>query len=500
VAGWVAGLALAPVTLAGAAPSVQLRAAKAPTSQLTPAGSTRAAGGVIVYRYQQQIGGVDVFGAEAVVNDAPGSPPQLVADATTPTLTAATSPRVSRSGALAIAAHEVHARRLRAAPGAQLVVLPSGGGRLAWRAVIPAARPLGDFEVMVDASSGRPIRIRNLLQRATGAARLYNPNPVAQQGSDTGLTDHQDADSGLLASLRLPVSLLGIADGQDCLKGTYVNALLHPRGRPVCRASLNWSRAERSKDRFEALMAYYHVDRTQRYIQDLGFANVDNRRQRVVADAFSADNSFYSPWAKDIEYGAGGVDDAEDADVIIHEYGHSIQDDQDPGFGIGNQAGAIGEGWGDYLSATMTYQSPGLPDYPDAAACIFDWDGVSWGKAEPTLGGLICGRHANDTRTLPQARGEGPGACANQEIHCVGQVWSSALLDLRGTLGLDGNGHSILDRDVIQSQFDYTDSESFAEAVDALLDADATLYGGADRVPICQEMAVERLIIGTSCP
>ena len=86
----------------------------------------------------------------------------------------------------------------------------------------------------------------------------------------------------------------------------------------------------RSKDRFEALMAYYHVDRTQRYIQDLGFANVDNRRQRVVADAFSADNSFYSPWAKDIEYGAGGVDDAEDADVIIHEYGHSIQDDQDP--------------------------------------------------------------------------------------------------------------------------------------------------------------------------
>jgi hypothetical protein len=53
---------------------------------------------------------------------------------------------------------------------------------------------------------------------------------------------------------------------------------------------------------------------------------------------------------------------------------------------------------------------------------------------------------------------------------------------------------------VIQSQFDYTDSESFAEAVDALLNADATLYGGANRVPICQEMALERLIIGTSCP
>ena len=78
----------------------------------------------------------------------------------------------------------------------------------------------------------------------------------------------------------------------------------------------------------------------------------------------------------------------------------------------------------------MTYQSPGLPDYPDAAACIFDWDG-ELGQGGALAGGLVCGRHANDTRTLPQARGQGPDACANQEIHCVGQVWSSALLDLR---------------------------------------------------------------------
>src|SRR5436190_1222011 len=133
-------------------------------------------------------------------------------------------------------------------------------------------------------------------------------------------------------------------------------------------------------------------------------------------------------------------------------------------------------------------------------ACIFDWGGVSWGKTEPSLGGRVCGRHANDSRTLPRARGTGPGSCRDQEIRCVGQIWSSALLDLRGTLGLDGSGRSILDRDVIQSQFDYTDAETFADAVDALLAADAALYGGANRVPICQEMAVERLIVGTSCP
>ena len=47
-------------------------------------------------------------------------------------------------------------------------------------------------------------------------------------------------------------------------------------------------------------MAYFHIDRTQAYIQSLGFSDgqphgIDDRSQKVVADAFPADNSFYSP-------------------------------------------------------------------------------------------------------------------------------------------------------------------------------------------------------------
>ena len=34
-----------------------------------------------------------------------------------------------------------------------------------------------------------------------------------------------------------------------------------------------------------------------------------------------------------ISTGTGGVDDAEDPEVIWHEYGHAIQDDQVPGCG-----------------------------------------------------------------------------------------------------------------------------------------------------------------------
>ena len=62
-------------------------------------------------------------------------------------------------------------------------------------------------------------------------------------------------------------------------------------------------------------MTYYEITRAQQYIQDLGFTRgnqpIDDRSQQAVADAFSADNSFYSPFTRGIKYGSGGVDDAE---------------------------------------------------------------------------------------------------------------------------------------------------------------------------------------------
>ena len=50
--------------------------------------------------------------------------------------------------------------------------------------------------------------------------------------------------------------------------------------------------------------------------------------------------------------GDGGVDDAEDADITVHEYGHSVHDNQVPGLGPGNdtEQRAIGEGFGDFLA------------------------------------------------------------------------------------------------------------------------------------------------------
>jgi hypothetical protein len=106
--------------------------------------------------------------------------------------------------------------------------------------------------------------------------------------------------------------------------------------------------------RFEEVMVYYHVDATQRKIQALGFSGVNgilDHRVSAHAHYFSDCNAFYDPASPGIHFGdsvgcSPATETAEHADVIVHEYGHAIQDDQIPGFGFGFGSGnEVGEAW-----------------------------------------------------------------------------------------------------------------------------------------------------------
>ena len=105
----------------------------------------------------------------------------------------------------------------------------------------------------------------------------------------------------------------------------------------------------RDQQGFESVMVYFHIDRNQRYIQSLGFNNVNNRQIQADPHGFPGmDNSHYMPnpmGAGSLAFGEGGVDDAEDADIILHEYGHAIQDNQTNGkYLTASEARAMGEG------------------------------------------------------------------------------------------------------------------------------------------------------------
>jgi Fungalysin metallopeptidase (M36) len=479
--------------LVGAAPAAaservtaRLAAADAPLGQLSAAGRIAVPGGGLIHRYQQRAGGLAVLDAEVVVADPATAPPILVSDTTASGVKPRSGARaIPRSAAIRAAIAAADAERIRAAPRARLGIDPASGA-LAWQVSPPAARPLADFLILIDARSGELIRIRDLLWRASVSAALFDPNPVVTQGSYAGLRDAKDRDSALLTSLRVPVTLPRITSAKGCLVGPYADARLGKRAKRVCRYSFDFTDVVRSEDRFEVLMAYFHIDRTRAYVDGLGLSDsLRSKPQKVRANAISEDNSFFSSMSRSMTLGSGGVDDGEDADVIVHEYGHSLQDQAVHGFGRSVGAGAIGEGFGDYLAAAMSALTTGGNAQFDP--CIFDWDGVSYAPSG-------CGRRADRSLTLKRAE----RLCV-EEIHCLGEVWSGALYELRGLLGNDPQGHSVVDRVVLESHFMLGKRSGFGDAARALLAADQLLYAGAYGPAIEAEMIERKICKSSGC-
>ena len=226
---------------------------------------------------------------------------------------------------------------------------------------------------------------------------------------------------------------------------------------------------------FDAVMAYFHIDRMQLYLQSsLGFSNVVNRAIRVNLHATDEDNSFYSPSTGSLNFGDGGVNDAQDADVISHEYGHAIQDSQVTDFGATSEGGTLGEGFGDYWQAAMS-ANQGNADVFNT--CLGEWD-TSAISNDP----LPCLRTLDNQWTLAQAQ----LSCGGREIHCIGQAWANLLWTIRKQLG-----GAKADRLVVQSQFSYAEDSGFRDASLALLFADRQLNGGANRA-FLQNLLVSR--------
>ena len=171
-------------------------------------------------------------------------------------------------------------------------------------------------------------------------------------------------------------------------------------------------------------MAYYWVTEAQKYIHSLGFGvtrrPIDNRPQDARINQLGADNSFETDHPKDeLRFGKGGVDDAEDAEVILHEYGHAIHDSQNFSF-ASEQAGAISEGFGDYWAVTVSdvvAKSLGVPER-EPLPCVADWDSTSYTSDVPH-----CLRRVDTNLHYP--------GDLNGEVHHDGQIWSRALWDIR---------------------------------------------------------------------
>jgi zinc metalloprotease ZmpB len=266
----------------------------------------------------------------------------------------------------------------------------------------------------------------------TGVGTVFLPNPVADLGDQT-LTDRKDADYPALASAYHDVVLTDL-DGSGFLRGAWA-VIVSETGNPAYSPT-NTFRYRRNQDEFEQVMAYYWVTAAQRYIQSLGFGTsrrpVNMEPQRLRINQWGVDNSFATEKKDEIRLGKGGVDDAEDAEVILHEYGHAIHFAQNFSFST-TEADAISEGFGDYWAATVADVVAPTPD----PACVADWDSVSYTSTVPH-----CLRRVDRDLTYPD---DLTGA-----VHADGRIWSRALWDIRAALG-----HVRADTIILEGQFDF---------------------------------------------
>ena len=415
----------------------------------------------IHFRYQQMLGGVPVYRGDLVLKIANDGEVSSVQNNLRLGLQLDTQAAFTADDANRIARETIRPTGKTIGPvTAELQVVDlDGGARLAWIANLPVESPMGDWLVFVDAKTGQVLGVEDRMLYATAAGRVFDPDPRTKM-NDVSLIDSNDAD----AAVPFPAAYdsrtlqdVTLSAGTYSLNGPYARLIEFES--PVVAVvtttdPVNGFLFQRSPSGFEDVNCYFHIDQNQRYIQSLGFTNVNNRVQEIDSHGLSgADNSHYVIASQRLAFGEGGVDDAEDADVVVHEYGHSIQHNIVPGWG-GGQEGAMGEGFGDYWAGS--YSVSVNPTFEPSF--VFTWDGHNafW-----------------PGRVLVDSTKSYPANCCG-EVHDSGTLWCSGLIDCMRRVG-----RPVMDRLVLDHHFALGTTATMADAANQIIQSDLDFYAGA---------------------
>ncbi len=413
-------------------------------------------------RFTQTLGGVPVHGSEVVVNIDPQNRVQLVLSDYQPSLAAPRSaPAMTADAARAVAHDHLDVSGRLLDDETSLMVYPTAdGGRLAWRVFVTPDAPFGNWESFVDASTGELLRVARrtvfhhglgedapgggspeapmaslvevAAQRVEATGFIFDPDPLTRAGADygdPGFSDVGDANTPELEAARSERTFEVTLDGGEYkLEGEYAAILdwATPFKGEFAQSEPEW-RFTRDADAFEAATVYWHIDNYMRYINETLGIEVRPYQYatgvRFDPHGFNgADNSSYGGGR--LQFGEGGVDDAEDADVIVHELGHGLHDWLTVG-GLSNGDG-LSEGLGDYFAVSYT-RSLGLlggraPEYN----WVFKWDGHNQ---------FWPGRVTNYPGTYPS----GPPP------HTRGQHWSTALMRILESIGIERTDTAVIE-------------------------------------------------------
>jgi hypothetical protein len=305
--------------------------------------------------------------------------------------------------AIAMASEVVGIRSTRDAPRVTAAYLPTPEGLLPVRVVlVPGLEPLGDFRVIVDERDREVRFVDDLLSRMSGSGSVFErvPGVSCQVGMDA--TDAQ------LAPFVSSVTMENL-DGTGYLDGSRVR-ILDTLGERVQRPDLVYHFVP-SNEAFDEVMSYYTIDHYFDHIRSLDIEGYDVRA--IVADAhgYAGDNSFYSPSTRRITFGTGGVPDAQDPEIVLHELGHALHHTAVPDYAESFASRALSEGIADYLACSY-FDNPRLAE----------WDAAAYSSACPPYL-----RRLDIPRRYPED--------LVGEVHADGLIWATALWDVRAVIG-----------------------------------------------------------------
>jgi hypothetical protein len=292
--------------------------------------------------------------------------------------------------------------------------------------VVPSENVFGDWRIMIDAKTGEIFRVEDKSckrhnhsgeRTVNGSGWVFAPNPITRAGTtygQPGFLDNNDLDSDSLTAQLRQVMLKGILfeGGIYTLRNNW--AAIYDFEAPYTglhtQDSINFH-FKRAHDSFEAVNTFHSIANTMEWLNDsLGL--VIRPFQYTGGVQFDPhglsgdDNSHYIPATGRVAFGDGGVDDAEDPFVVVHELGHGLHDWATNG-GL-SQVQGLSEGCGDYMGMSYERSFGCLPSTHPAYNYAFNWDGHN-----PFWAGRI-------TNYAPLYPGGLTGT-----IHTDGQMWAS---------------------------------------------------------------------------
>ena len=286
---------------------------------------------------------------------------------------------------------------------------------------------------------------------------VFRPDPVSRLRLPYGglLRDRNDSNSVLLVQAMDTVPV----------KALWENGRIHLRNNrfrmgefsPPLRAPASFSTADsfllsRNHPGFEEINAFFHLNHFRRYTDSLGFDSLATYPLSVDAHGMDgADQSAYSPLQDVLAFGDGNVDDAEDAAVVVHEYGHVLSHSALPFGNAGVERRSIEEGFCDYLAGSYARS---LSDYQWSS--LFKWDGHNefWS-----------GRTLLSSKIYPDN--------LVGQIHRDGEIFSAALMQIELVAG-----RAVTHQLLLGSLGSFVPNLKMTQAAALILETDSLLFGG----------------------